>query len=49
MKKSLQALSLSLAAGAMLLSTQALADSKCSLKDGKITVQGTGTMKVMPD
>ena len=36
MKKSLQALSLSLAAGALLLSTQALADSKCSLKDGKI-------------
>ena len=49
MKKSLQALSLTLAAGALLLSTQALADSKCSLKDGKITVMGTGTVKVMPD
>ena len=49
MKKSLQALSLTLAAGALLLSTQALADGKCSLKDGKITVMGTGTVKVMPD
>lgn len=49
MKKSLQVLSLSLAAGALLLSTQALADNKCSLKDGRITVQGTGKVKVMPD
>lgn len=49
MKKSLQVLSLSLAASALVFAADVSAAEKCSTKNGKITVQGTGKVKVMPD